>query len=216
MDVNAYAAQSTTPPPNWLAALAEGTRATQTSPEMLSGPVVGRLLEMLVWTCQARRVLEVGTYTGYSALMMAAALPAGGRITTLELDEARAAFARRHMDASPYGDRIDICVGTALDIIATLDAPFDLVFIDADKTGYPAYFEAVLPLLADRGLIVFDNMLRGGRVLQSGGNEGTAVIRALNARLAADERVVAVLLPVRDGITVVRRSASIASAQLQP
>jgi caffeoyl-CoA O-methyltransferase len=148
--------------------------------------------------------------------MMAAALPAGGRITTLELDEARAAFARRHMDASPYGDRIDIGVGPALDIIATLDAPFDLVFIDADKTGYPAYFEAVLPLLADRGLIVFDNMLRGGRVMQSGGDEGTAVIRALNARLAVDERVVAVLLPVRDGITVVRRSASIASAQLQP
>jgi caffeoyl-CoA O-methyltransferase len=216
MDVNAYAAQSTTSPPNWLAALAEETRATQTSPEMLSGPVVGRLLEMLVWACQARRVLEVGTYTGYSALMMAAALPAGGRITTLELDEARAAFARRHMDASPYGDRIDIGVGPALDIIATLDAPFDLVFIDADKTGYPAYFEAVLPLLADRGLIVFDNMLRGGRVMQSGGDEGTAVIRALNARLAVDERVVAVLLPVRDGITVVRRSASIASAQLQP
>jgi len=206
MDVDAYAEQSTTPPPNWLAALADETRATQTSPQMLSGPLAGRLLDMLVWASRAQRVLEVGTYTGYSALMMAAALPAGGRVTTLELDERRAAFARRHMDASPYGDRVDIRVGPARETIATLDGPFDLVFIDADKAGYPAYFEDVLPLLADRGLIVFDNMLRGGRVLGDGGDEGTAVIRELNARLAADARVVAVLLPVRDGITIVRRS----------
>src|SRR5215210_3076061 len=111
MDVNAYAEQSTTPPPSWLAALAEETHATQTSPGMLSGPLVGRLLGMLVWACRGRRVLEIGTYTGYSALMMAGALPAGGRITTLELDEARAAFARRHIDASPYGDRIEVRVG---------------------------------------------------------------------------------------------------------
>jgi caffeoyl-CoA O-methyltransferase len=202
MDLDAYAQQSTTPPAPWLAALDDETRATW-GPQMLSGPVAGRLLDMLVWATQARHVLEVGTYTGYSALMMAGALAPGGRVTTLELDEGRAAFARRHLDASPYGDRVEIRVGPAADTIATLDGPFDLVFIDADKDGYPAYFEAVLPLLSPRGLIVFDNMLRGGRVLQDG--DDVAVTRDLNARLAADERVVAVLLTIRDGITIVRR-----------
>ena len=204
MDLDAYTQQSTTPPAPWLAALDEETRTTY-GPQMLSGPVAGRLLDMLVWATQARHVLEIGTYTGYSALMMAGALAPGGRVTTLELDEGRAAFARRHLDASPYGDRVEIRVGPAADTIATLDGPFDLVFVDADKDGYPAYFEAVLPLISPRGLIVFDNMLRGGRVLRDDADGDVAVTRDLNARLAADERVVAVLLAVRDGITIVRR-----------
>jgi caffeoyl-CoA O-methyltransferase len=207
MDLDAYVEASTTPPARWLAALADETRATQTSSGMLTGPVAGRLLDMLVWVSRARRVLEIGTYTGYSALTMAGALGDGGRITTLELDPERAAFARRHMDASPYGDRIEIRVGPALDTLRTLEGPFDLVFIDADKTGYPDYFDAALPLLAERGMIVLDNMLRDGRVLEPDGvDDGTRAIRDLNARLAADERLVAVLLPVRDGMTLVRRA----------
>jgi caffeoyl-CoA O-methyltransferase len=168
--------------------------------------VAGRLLDVLVWASAATQVLEIGTYTGFSALMMAGALGEGGRVTTLELDPERAAFAREHIDASPHGDRVDVRVGPALETIATLEGPFDLVFIDADKTGYPDYFEAVLPLLAPRGLVVLDNMLRGGAVMEPGGDEGTVAIRELNARLAADPRVVAVLLPVRDGMTVVRRA----------
>jgi caffeoyl-CoA O-methyltransferase len=110
------------------------------------------------------------------------------------------------MDASPYGDRIDLRVGPALETVQTLGGPFDLVFIDADKTGYPAYFEAVLPKLAPRGLIVLDNMLRDGAVLEPGGDEGTVAIRDLSEKLAGDPRVAAVLLPVRDGMTVVRRA----------
>ncbi len=206
MDVAAYAEQSTTAPPDWLAALAAETRETQTAPQMLSGPVAGRLLDVLVWASAATQVLEIGTYTGFSALMMAGALGEGGRVTTLELDPERAAFAREHIEASPHGDRVDVRVGPALETIATLEGPFDLVFIDADKTGYPDYFEAVLPLLAPRGLVVLDNMLRGGAVMEPGGDEGTVAIRELNARLAADPRVVAVLLPVRDWLTVVRRA----------
>src|SRR4051794_30342644 len=131
MDADAYAEQSTTPAPDWLAALARETEQTQSAPQMLSGPVAGRLLDVLVWAANAKRVLEIGTYTGYSALMMAAALGEGGTVTTLELDPDRAAFAREHMDASPYGERIEIRVGPALDAIAELDGPFDLVFIDA-------------------------------------------------------------------------------------
>jgi caffeoyl-CoA O-methyltransferase len=206
MDVDAYAAASTTPPPEFLAALDAETHATQTDPRMLTGPVAGRLLDMLVWIAQPRRVLEIGTYTGYSALTMAAALPEGGSIITCELDPDRAAFARRHMDASPYGDRIEIRVGPALETMRSLEGPFDLVFIDADKTGYPDYFEAALPLLAPRGLIVLDNMLREGSVLRDDGDAAAKTIRELNARLAADDRVAAVLLTVRDGMTLVRRA----------
>src|SRR4051794_28137516 len=114
MDVDAYTAASTTPPPPWLQALADETRATQAGSQMLTGPVAGRLLDMLVWVSKAERVLEIGTYTGYSALTMAAALPPHGTVSTLELDPERAAFARRHLDASPYGDRVEIRTGPAL------------------------------------------------------------------------------------------------------
>src|SRR4051794_28211709 len=185
MDADAYAERMTTPPDPLLAALDAETRATQSSPGMLTGPVAGRLLDMLVWATQATRVLEIGTYTGYSALTMAAALAPGGTVVTCELDPGRAAFARRHMDASPVGERIKIRVGPALETVRGLDGPFDLVFIDADKPGYPAYFEAALERLAPRGLIVLDNMLRGGAVMQEGGDEGTVAIRDLSERLAA-------------------------------
>jgi len=206
MDLDAYLDAVTTPPADFLQRLEAETRATQSSPGMLTGPLAGRLLDLLVWATDARLVLEIGTYTGYSAITMAGALGEGGRLITCELDPDRAAFAREHMDASPYGDRIQIEVGPALETIAGLDGPFDLVFIDADKTGYPDYFEAVLPKLAPRGLIVLDNMLRGGRVLEPGGDEGTVAIRELSERLAADPRVAVALLPVRDGMTVVRHA----------
>jgi len=206
-EIDAYAEASTTPPPAWLTAVAADTYATQTATQMLTGPLAGRLLDVLAWITGARRVLEIGTYTGYSALTMAAALPEGGTVTTLELDPDRAAFARSHMDASPHGDRVEILVGPALESLERLEGPFDLVFIDADKTGYPDYFERVLPMLSERGLIVLDNMLRGGDVLDPAADDpGTVTIRDLNAALAADPRVAVVLLPVRDGMTLVRRA----------
>ena len=128
---------------------------------MLSGPVVGRLLELLVSRDRARElVLEIGTYAGYSALAMAAGLPPGGQIITCEIDpRARRVRARAHRQASPHGERIELLVGPAIETIAKLDGPFDLVFIDADKTGYRAYYEAVLGKLAPHGLIVVDNTL---------------------------------------------------------
>src|SRR3954454_19292425 len=111
---------------------------------MLSGHVEGRLLETLVHATGARRVLEFGTFTGYSALSMAAALPDGGEVITLELSEAHAEIARRHIDASPYADRVKLLLGPALDSLESVDGEFDLVFIDADKGGYPLYYEAAL------------------------------------------------------------------------
>ncbi len=203
-----YTEAHTTPPAAHLQALATETRETQEQSAMLTGVVEGRFLEMLVFATGARRVLEIGTFTGYSALSMAAALPEGGRIVSLELDPERAAIARRHMDGSPHGDRIEIVVGPALESLRSLDGPFDLVFIDADKTGYRDYYEAVLPKLADRGLIAIDNTLWGGRVLpdQDDGGDSTAALRELNDFIVGDDRVVAVQLTIRDGITLVRRA----------
>jgi predicted O-methyltransferase YrrM len=145
MDRDSYAEQHSTPVEPFMAALEQETIATQDSPQMLTGTLAGRLLATLAYALQARRVLEIGTYTGYSALAMAAALPPDGRVITCELDPDRAAFARRHMDASPYGDRIEIKVGPALESVRSLEGPFDLVFIDADKPGYPDYFDAARP-----------------------------------------------------------------------
>jgi caffeoyl-CoA O-methyltransferase len=202
-DVEAYAEAHTTPLPAWMGRLhAEAVRDLPFA-GMLSGPVVGRLLETLVFLARPRLVVEVGTYAGFSALAMAAALPPGGRVVTLELEDAHADFAQRQVDASEYGDRIEILRGPALDSLAGLDGPFDLVFIDADKTGYPDYYEATLAKLAPTGIIVVDNTLRGGGVLQPDG-AGDHVIAALNDRWAHDERVIATQLTVRDGITLLR------------
>src|SRR5436305_8420134 len=161
-DIERYVEEHTTPVAEALQTLDRETHEQLSSPQMLSGPVEGRLLEALVFSIGAKRVLEIGTYSGYSALSMAAGLPPDGRLVTLELDEERAAFARRHIEASPYADRIELRIGPALESIAELPGPFDFVFIDADKEGYPGYYEASLERLSERGLIAVDNTLRRG------------------------------------------------------
>jgi caffeoyl-CoA O-methyltransferase len=204
--VEEYAEAHTTAPDELLDALAAETRATLRSPQMLTGPVEGRLLELLVFALGATRVLEIGTYSGYGALSMAAGLPKDGHIDTCEVDEQHAEVARRYVAQSPHADRITVHLGPALETIGQLEGEFDLVFIDADKENYLSYYEAVLPRLAPRGLIVLDNTLWSGRVLD-GSDESvdTKAIREVNDRIAADDRVVAVQLTVRDGVTVVRR-----------
>ncbi len=203
--LEAYIEAHTTPPEPHLAALAEETRATLNAPQMLTGTVEGRFLEALVWTARPQLVLELGTYSGYSALAMAAALPPGGRIVTCELSDEHADFAQRHIDASPYADRIELRRGPALDSVATLEGPLDLVFIDADKPNYVNYYEAVLPKLAERGLIVADNTLWSGNVAEEEDqSDATVALRAFNDRVRDDDRVVCVMLSVRDGITLIR------------
>jgi predicted O-methyltransferase YrrM len=206
-EIDAFAEAHTTPPPELLDELAEETRATLRVPEMLTGPVEGRFLQTLVFSSGARRVLEIGTYSGYSALSMAAGLPEDGTIDTCEIDATHAEVARRYIGRSPYADRITVHLGPAIETVERLDGPWDLVFVDADKTGYDAYYEAVLPKLAPRGLIVFDNMLQGGRVVDAPEGDGnTRAIAALNAKLRNDSRVTSVLLTVRDGVTLVRKA----------
>ena len=200
-----YAEEHTTPDAAPLRALAEETRATLDSPEMLSGPVVGRLLELLAWVTGAERVLEIGTFSGYGALSLAAGLGPEGRVVTLELDPQWAAVARRHVRAGPHPERVEVRVGRALDLLEDLPGPWDLVFIDADKTSYAEYYEAVLGRLAPRGLIAVDNTLRGGRVIDPD-DESTLAIASFNDMVRDDPRVRCVLLTVRDGLTLIRRA----------
>ncbi|MGH3093706.1 MAG: O-methyltransferase [Gaiellaceae bacterium] len=189
-----------------LARLAEETRAQLSAPEMLTGAIEGRFLQFLVWALRPRRVLELGTYSGYSAISMAAALPPGGHIDTCEVDEAHATVAGRYVEEAGYGDRVTIHLGPALETIERLEGEFDFVFVDADKVNYVAYYEALLPRLADGGLMAFDNTLWSGRVVEPDDSPSTRTILELNDRLASDRGVVVVQLTVRDGITLVRRA----------
>jgi caffeoyl-CoA O-methyltransferase len=207
-EIDAYAEAHTTRPPELLAELAAETRATLSSPQMLTGAVEGRFLEQLVFGLQAKRVLELGTYSGYSSLSMAAGLPEGGHIDTCEVSEEHAEVAQRYIHRSPYADRITIHLGPALETIERLGGEWDFVFIDADKENYANYYEALLPRLAATGLLALDNTLWSGRVLDDADDSpGTRAIRELNDRIAADDRVIAVQLTVRDGVTLVRRAS---------
>ena len=195
-----YAERLSSPHDQLLAELSEEAARTLGNASMLTGPVAGRLLELLVWAAQPRRVVEIGTFAGHSALAMAGALPDGGRIDTLELEPERAAFAQRWFDRSPFGQRITLHVGPALEALAGLEGDFDFVFIDADKGGYVDYYDAVVPRLSERGLIAVDNTLSSGSVL-----DGAGPMVRFNDHVAADPRTEQVLLTVRDGITLIRR-----------
>jgi caffeoyl-CoA O-methyltransferase len=199
--IEEYVERLTTPHEPLLAELSEETARELGMTQMLTGPVAGRLLETLVWISQPKRVVEIGTFSGHSALAMAAALPDDGRIDACEIDPERAAFAQRYFDRSPHGSKITLHVGPALETLERLEGTFDFVFIDANKEGYVDYYEAVLPRLAERGLIVADNTLASGRVVDE-----SPPIAAFNEHVAADPRSVQVVLSVRDGMTLLRRA----------
>lgn len=203
--VEEYAAAHTSPPSAVLRALAEETERDFDAHVMMVGPLEGRFLEMLVFMHQPRLVLEIGTFTGYSSISMAAALPEGGRIVTCDVDERSNEVAQRYAKEAGVAERIDYRLGPALETIAELDGPFDLVFIDADKPNYVNYYEAVVPKLAPRGLIAADNTLWSGRVVDpSADDDHTRAIKAFNDHVAADGRVVCVQTTVRDGVTLIR------------
>jgi predicted O-methyltransferase YrrM len=205
-NIERYADEHTTAEPPELRAVAAETREKfEGRAGMLTGHLEGAFLHVLVAVSGARRVLEIGMFTGYSAMAMASALPADGSLVTLDISEEHAEVARRHIEASPWRDHIEIRMGPALESLASLDGPFDLVFIDADKTNYRNYYEAVLPKLAERGVIAIDNVLWGGAVLDASDTSAdTRAIAELNDFIAADDRVECVLLTIRDGVTLVR------------
>jgi predicted O-methyltransferase YrrM len=203
--VEEYAEAHTTPDGELFERLAAETREKTTAPQMMVGRIEGQFLATLVRLGGARRVLEFGTFTGYSSISMASALPPDGRVITCDVDPEATAIARRYMDESGHGDKIEIRLGPALETIRELEGPFDLVFIDADKENYRNYYEASLPLLAGDGLLVADNVLWSGRVVEEGGDASTEAIKEFNEHVRRDTRVISVMLTVRDGMTLVRK-----------
>lgn len=199
-----YAFETTRAEPEHLRTLAERTYRDMDDPEMLIGRVEGRLLKLIVQLAQPKFVLEVGTFTGYSALSMAEGLGEDGRIVTCEIDSRAQQVAQEAFDASPVGRKIEIRMGPALETIRSLDATIDLSFIDADKEHYPDYYEAIVERTRPGGILVLDNMLWSGKVLHP--EDGTSsVLAALNETIAHDDRVENVLLTVRDGLQLVRK-----------
>ena len=197
--VEHFARDHTEPETDLHVRLREETYRVMKSPEMQVDVIEGRFLEMLVRLTGAQNVLELGMFTGYSALMMAEALPEDGRLITCEIDANAEAIARRYFAESPHGHKITIRMGPALDTIKTLTGPLDLVFIDADKAHYYNYYEACLPLVKPGGLIVGDNVLWSGKVVDPKDPDAQAIV-AFNRLIQSDSRVENVCLTVRDGM----------------
>jgi caffeoyl-CoA O-methyltransferase len=171
---------------------------------MMVGPLEGALLKLLIRLTGAKRVLEIGMFTGYSALAMAEGLPEDGQLITCDVNPETTEIARRYFAESPHGHKIEIKLGPARETLKALNGPFDLCFIDADKGSYDDYYDRAIDLVRPGGLIVLDNMLRGGRVL-SPRDQDTRTVAALNDRIRKDQRVENVLLPIRDGIMLAYR-----------
>jgi caffeoyl-CoA O-methyltransferase len=172
--------------------------------DMLSGPQVGILLKMLVQISEAKRILEVGTFTGYSAIWMTDALPDDGTLITLEMNERYRNISKPFFERDEYQKKIKQKMGNALEVIPTLSGDFDLIFLDADKISYPTYYEMLKPKLKSGGLFVIDNVLWEGTVLRPT-DEKSRAIHKLNKLIRDDEDVEQVMIPVRDGITIVRK-----------
>lgn len=199
--IDKYAHDHTSPESELLERLRDETYARMRNPQMQVGRIEGRFLKMLVRLLNARRVFEIGMFTGYSALMMAEGLPDDGRIITCDVDPEAEAVASRYFAESPVGHKIEIRMGPALETIATLSEPLDMVFIDADKANYSNYYDACFPLVRPGGLIVADNVLWSGRVLDPQDEDSRAIV-AFNEKVQADPRVENALLTVRDGLMV--------------
>jgi caffeoyl-CoA O-methyltransferase len=208
LEVHSYLVAHGMPPDRVQQALIDETRALGDVAQMQVAPEQGAFLTLLTGLVGAERAVEVGTFTGYSALCIARGLPEGGRLVCCEVNDEWAAIALSHWEEAGVASRIELRMGPAL---ATLQAmppepTFDLAFIDADKEGYGDYYEAVLARLAPGGVMLVDNVLWGGRVVDpASGDDRTDVIRAFNDRVAADERVDCVMLPIADGLTLVRK-----------
>ena len=203
-NIESYAAEHCQQEPEILQKLSLETRETLASSRMLTGRIEGRLLKVLALLVGAKRILEIGTFSGYSALSMAEALPENGELITCDVNPICLAVARRYFEQSPHGAKIRVEEGPALETIARLEGTFDMVFIDADKPNYTNYYEAVLPLVRQGGLIAIDNVLWSGRVLNPDSVFDKAIV-ALNKRVQTDERVDQVMLTVRDGLYLARK-----------
>jgi predicted O-methyltransferase YrrM len=207
MNIDDYILQHIDPEPEYLTRLNRETWIRMLNPIMCSGHLQGRVLSMLCKMIQPVHALELGTFTGYSALCIAESLPENGELDTIESDDELEEFILRNFEKTSFEDKINLLIGNALDIIPTLDKTYDLVFIDADKREYEAYYEAVLPKIRQGGFILADNTLWSGKVVEKvhQNDQQTLGILRFNELIATDNRVEKVILPLRDGLTLIRK-----------
>lgn len=206
MTIEEYIDEMSCPESTALEAITRDTHVHVLNPHMLSGHVQGRVLSMLSHMIRPRRILELGTFTGYSALCLAEGLAEDGRLTTVEHNDELEETIRRNLARSPLGERIDVIFGDGKAVLEQLEGPFDLVFIDADKREYCAYLERVLPLMSEGGFILADNTLWDGHIVDAAYDKDkqTQGLRAFNETVVRDNRLEQVILPLRDGLTLIR------------
>ena len=204
-DIVRYAEQHTTPESELLRKINRDTHAEVLRPRMLSGHLQGRILSMISGMIRPANILEIGTYTGYSALCMCEGLKPGGKLITIDINEELEVRVRKYFDESGHGDKIDFRIGNALEIIPRLGVKFDLVFIDADKENYSRYFDLVFNSVTLGGFILADNVLWSGKVLDTKPDKDTRSIQEFNDKVNEDPRVENILVPVRDGILMMRK-----------
>ena len=207
MTLEEYISNHSTPENDILASITRETHLHVLNPHMLSGHVQGRVLSMISHMLRPKHILELGTFTGYSALCLAEGLEEGGKLVTIEHNDELEEMIRRNLARSPLGERIELRIGDCILEIEKLEGPFDLVFIDADKREYCAYLEALYPLVPIGGFILADNTLWDGHIVDPAYDKDkqTLGLRAFNDHVAADERFEQVILPLRDGLTIIRK-----------
>lgn len=206
-EIEAYAESHSMAESDVCRRLREETYRTMDLPQMVVGPLEGAFLKMMVRVVQATRILEIGTFTGYSALCFAEVLPPDGTVITCDIDPESTALATKYFSESPYGQKIDIKLGPALETLQSVSRLFDLIFIDADKVNYINYYQRAMNLIAERGVILIDNVLWNGDVVHAPPvDESTAAIQELNRIVRADSRVSAVLVTIRDGVLVITKN----------
>lgn len=207
-EIEAYAEAHTEAESDLLRTLSRETHAKVLMPRMLSGHMQGRFLAMISRLLRPRRILEIGTYTGYSALCLCEGLSADGKLITIDKNEELEALVRRYLNLAGYESRVDFRIGRAADIIPELDETFDLVFIDADKVNYATYYHLIFDKVRPGGIIIADNVLWSGKVVQQGSKKTDKETQALldfNRMVQDDTRVRNVLLPIRDGLMIVEK-----------
>jgi len=204
-NLEAYVAKHSEQEPELLQKLARETHLKVLQPRMLSGAYQGRLLALLSKLIAPKHILEIGTYTGYSALCLAEGLQADGQIDTIDINEELTDMQRKYFDVSGYGKHIVQHLGNAAEIIPAIEGTFDFVFIDADKEQYPLYFDLIVDRVRSGGLIIADNVLWSGKVLEPATDEATESLQSFNKKVAKDSRVETVILAVRDGLTLLRK-----------
>lgn len=204
-EIEAYAEAHSFPESEICKELREETYQCMELPQMVVGPLAGAFLKLMAQLVNAKRVLEIGTFTGYSALCFAEVIPPDGQIITCDIDPDSTALAKKYIGRSPFGRKIEIKLGPALETMNQLKGLFDLIFIDGDKINYVNYYKRGLDLISKAGVMLIDNVLWNGDViLQPPPDESTAVIQELNRVVISDPRVSSVLVTVRDGILVVK------------